>query len=136
MKKSKVDFIVPIKDGEYNSKYNSNLANYTNIQSRISIKSASHLHRSHGEIKSKYSLVPVVAELQILLPNFRVRFFHHCIRPDIEEIYQSYGKGNVILLESLQFHPEEERLTLCNTNSRYSPNFLQQKRWAASSWVA
>ncbi|KAL9548331.1 hypothetical protein MBANPS3_005737 [Mucor bainieri] len=70
----------------------------------------SHLKRPNGKVESKYSLAPVAAELQTLLPTRRVRFLNDCVGPDIEEACRSCDEGDVILLENLRFHPEEEGL--------------------------
>jgi phosphoglycerate kinase len=68
----------------------------------------SHLGRPNGQIDSKYSLAPIAADLQLHLPNRRIRFLNDCIGPITEEVCQTSEEGDVILLENLRFHPEEE----------------------------
>ncbi|OAD03043.1 hypothetical protein MUCCIDRAFT_73446 [Mucor lusitanicus CBS 277.49] len=110
----RVDFNVPIKDGIIadTARIQRMLPtiDYTFQQKAHAIIIMSHLKRPHGKVESKYSLAPVAAELQTLLPNRRVRFLNNCVGPDIEEACQSCDKGDVILLENLRFHPEEEGL--------------------------
>ncbi|KAK2927155.1 Phosphoglycerate kinase [Fusarium oxysporum f. sp. vasinfectum] len=57
--------------------------------------------------KSKYSLKPVVPELEKLLGK-KVTFAPDCVGPEVEEIVNKAEDGAVILLENLRFHIEEE----------------------------
>lgn len=68
----------------------------------------SHLGKPDGKIIPDYSLAPIAAYLQILLPNRRVRFLNDCIGKDIEQVCQDSNEGDVILLENLKFHVQEE----------------------------
>ncbi|MSQ93566.1 MAG: phosphoglycerate kinase [Gemmataceae bacterium] len=67
----------------------------------------SHLGRPDGERKEKYSLQPVAAKLQELLGR-PVKFLNDCVGPEIEAACGATKPGNVILLENLRFHIEEE----------------------------
>ena len=67
----------------------------------------SHLGRPNGEANSKYSLKPVVPELENLLGK-SVQFAPDCVGPEVEEIVNKADSGQVILLENLRFHIEEE----------------------------
>lgn len=69
----------------------------------------SHLGRPDGEKVAKYSLKPVAAELQKLLGK-PVQFLDDCVGPAVEAACAP-GKlkaGDVVLLENLRFHLEEE----------------------------
>ncbi|KAF2401399.1 phosphoglycerate kinase [Trichodelitschia bisporula] len=68
---------------------------------------ASHLGRPDGKRNDKYSLAPVVPELERLLGK-SVIFADDCVGPEVEEIVNKASDGQVILLENLRFHPEEE----------------------------
>jgi len=67
----------------------------------------SHLGRPDGKVNSKYSLKPVVAELEKLLGK-NVEFAPDCVGSEVEAIVNKASGGQVILLENLRFHAEEE----------------------------
>jgi phosphoglycerate kinase len=67
----------------------------------------SHLGRPDGKKNAKYSLKPVVPELEKLLGK-DVIFADDCVGPEVEEIVNKASGGQVILLENLRFHAEEE----------------------------
>jgi len=69
---------------------------------------ASHLGRPKGKPAPKYSLAPVAKRLNRLL-NKEVKFLSDCIGPDVEYAVQGMRPGDVVLLENLRFHPEEEK---------------------------
>ncbi len=69
---------------------------------------ASHLGRPKGKPNPKYSLAPVALRLNRLL-NKEVRFAKDCIGPDVEHMVAGMRPGDVLLLENLRFHPEEEK---------------------------
>ncbi|SZE99747.1 unnamed protein product [Blumeria hordei] len=67
----------------------------------------SHLGRPDGKVQPKYSLRPVVPELEALLGR-SVEFAPDCVGPEVEEIVNKAAGGQVVLLENLRFHAEEE----------------------------
>jgi len=67
----------------------------------------SHLGRPDGKKNPKYSLKPVVPELEKLLGK-SVIFTDDCVGPEVEETVNKASGGQVILLENLRFHAEEE----------------------------
>jgi phosphoglycerate kinase len=67
----------------------------------------SHLGRPDGERKAKYSLKPVAEKLQELLGR-PVKFLDDCVGPAVEAACAAAKPGDVILLENLRFHIEEE----------------------------
>lgn len=67
----------------------------------------SHLGRPEGQRKEEFSLKPVVPELEKLLGR-KVTFAPDCVGPEVEEIVNKADNGEVILLENLRFHIEEE----------------------------
>jgi phosphoglycerate kinase len=69
---------------------------------------ASHLGRPKGKPNAKYSLAPVALRLNRLL-NKEVKFAKDCIGPDVEHLVQGMRPGDVLLLENLRFHAEEEK---------------------------
>jgi len=68
---------------------------------------ASHLGRPDGKAVAKYSLKPVAEKLQELLGK-PVKFLSDCVGPDVEKECTAAKPGDVILLENLRFHLEEE----------------------------
>ena len=69
---------------------------------------ASHLGRPDGQIVDKLRLDPVARKLsQILGKN--VEKVNDCIGPEAEEAVRRLKPGDVLLLENLRFHPEEEK---------------------------
>lgn len=67
----------------------------------------SHLGRPDGKVQAKYSLEPVVPELEKLLGT-SVEFAPDCVGKEVEDIVNKASGGQVILLENLRFHAEEE----------------------------
>lgn len=67
----------------------------------------SHLGRPDGKPNSKYSLKPVVPELEKLLGK-KVIFTEDCVGKAVEDTVNGASDGQVILLENLRFHAEEE----------------------------
>ncbi|MGA2667512.1 MAG: phosphoglycerate kinase [Ignavibacteria bacterium] len=68
----------------------------------------SHLGRPKGEVNLKYSLRPVAAHLAGLL-NRPVSFADDCIGADTKTYVNKMKDGDVLLLENLRFHKEEEK---------------------------
>ena len=67
----------------------------------------SHLGRPDGKKAEKFSLKPVVPELEKLLGK-KVIFNDDCVGLEVEETVNKASDGQVILLENLRFHAEEE----------------------------
>jgi phosphoglycerate kinase len=69
---------------------------------------ASHLGRPKGKRDPRYSLRPVADKLAGLLGQ-AVRFAEDCVGDEVEKVVKEMGPGEVVLLENLRFHPEEEK---------------------------
>jgi phosphoglycerate kinase len=69
---------------------------------------ASHLGRPKGKPDPRYTLQPVAEALSPLLGR-DVRFAGDCVGPEVEALVRGLKPGEVILLENLRFHAEEER---------------------------
>ena len=67
----------------------------------------SHLGRPKGKPDAKYSLKPVAERLTQLL-GCRVYMAPDCIGPEAERLAAMIPRGDVLLLENLRFHAEEE----------------------------
>jgi phosphoglycerate kinase len=68
---------------------------------------ASHLGRPKGKPNPKMSLAPVAVHLGTLL-NRPVAFAQDCVGPAAERAAAALQNGDVLLLENLRFHAEEE----------------------------
>ena len=69
---------------------------------------ASHLVRPKGKAVAKYSLKPVAARLSELL-GIPVQMAPDCIGAETETMAGALQPGQVLLLENLRFHGEEEK---------------------------
>ncbi|MEK6745010.1 MAG: phosphoglycerate kinase [Nitrospirota bacterium] len=108
----RADFNVPIDE-------NGNITDDTRIRSTLptinyaldagaKVILASHLGRPKGKPDARFTLAPVAVRLNRLL-NKDVKFAKDCIGPDVEHIVQGMRPGDVLLLENLRFHAEEEK---------------------------
>jgi len=69
---------------------------------------ASHLGRPKGGPEAKFSLAPVARRLGELLKK-EVKLVPDCIGPEVEKMATAMKPGDVLLLENLRFHKEEEK---------------------------
>jgi len=107
----RVDFNVPLDD-------NCNITDDTRIRASLeTIKYAidkgskvilmSHLGRPDGKVNEKMTLEPIARRLSELLGT-KVLALKDCIGPDVKKAVSAMKDKDVVLLENLRFHAEEE----------------------------
>jgi triosephosphate isomerase len=69
----------------------------------------SHLGRPKGKFVPEMSLKPVANRLQELLPDVNVVFANDVIGEDAKAKVEALKEGEIVLLENLRFHAEEEK---------------------------
>jgi phosphoglycerate kinase len=108
----RVDFNVPLDEQK-------NVTDNTRIKAAIpTIKKVlenggsailmSHLGRPKGKVNPDMSLKFVVKSLSDLLPGKEIKFASDCVGSDAKEKAKSLKPGEVLLLENLRYHNEEE----------------------------
>ena len=106
----RVDFNVPIADGKVTEPHRIDCALPTIrfiLERARKVIIASHLGRPDGQVVAKYSLAPVREHLQASLNN-PVVLAADCVGPETERIVR-VDQNQVVLLENLRFHKEEEK---------------------------
>ena len=106
----RVDFNVPIKDAKVTDDLRIRESLPTiryGVERGAILVLASHLGRPKGKPKPEFSLAPVAERLSELLGK-KVIFAKDCVGPEVEKAVKSAQAGDVILLENLRFHAEEE----------------------------
>jgi len=68
----------------------------------------SHLGRPKGKVVERLRLDPVAKRLSELLKQ-DIKKVNDCIGEEVEKVALNMQKGEVVLLENLRFHPEEEK---------------------------
>ena len=78
------------------------------LEKGASLVLASHLGRPKGKPVEKYSLRPIAAHLAKLIHR-PVHFASDCIGPIADQARASLKPGEILLLENVRFHAEEEK---------------------------
>lgn len=106
----RVDYNVPLKEGDVGDPLRLEASFPTLrylLERGCSLVLISHLGRPEGEPNSKYSLAPVARKVSELLGH-PVDFLPDCVGEEVHAEVSRLQAGDVVLLENLRFHPEEE----------------------------
>lgn len=107
----RVDFNVPLdKEGRVtdDSRLRAHLPLIESLlKNKAKVILIAHFGRPKGQVNPKYSLKPVVKPLSDLIKT-PVQFAEDCIGPKAYEAVAKLKAGDVLLLENLRFHAEEE----------------------------
>jgi phosphoglycerate kinase len=106
----RVDFNVSISNGYVGEDYRirmilPTIEYLTKRGSKVIL--ASHLGRPKGH-ESHYSLAPVAQRLSEIMGKTKVRFVNDCVGEIVDNKIKSMNESDILLLENLRFHKEEE----------------------------
>jgi len=77
-----------------------------NQQAKIIV--ASHLGRPKGKVAPEFSLKPAAERLSVLLDQ-PVQLAADCVGESVEAMVAAMKPGDIVVLENLRFHPDEEK---------------------------
>lgn len=108
----RADYNVPVNDGritdDYRLKASLPTVDYILQQKPASLTIISHLGRPDGTNNKELSLRPVAEHLSKLLAE-PVRFVNDCLGEQVQLVAGQLKDGQILMLENLRFHPEEEK---------------------------
>ena len=108
----RADYNVPIENGkisdDYRIKRSLDTIKYIIGHPGASLVIISHLGRPNGPEDTQFSLKPVAKHLEELLGR-KVHFAADCIGEEAAAAAADLGEHQILLLENLRFHPQEEK---------------------------
>ncbi|HSW36756.1 MAG TPA: phosphoglycerate kinase [Candidatus Saccharimonadales bacterium] len=106
----RADYNVPVEDGkitdDYRVKQSLPTVKYL-LDQGAKLIICSHLGRPEGKVEASMSLFPVAKHLKQLLDR-DVEFVPDCVGERVKKAAERLKPGQVLLLENVRFHPEEE----------------------------
>jgi phosphoglycerate kinase len=106
----RADYNVPVQDGKITDDYRIRQSLPTIkylLEHGAKIIICSHLGRPKGKVTPELSLFPVAKRLKELLDR-DVEFVPDCVGERAEKAAANLKSGQILLLENVRFHPEEE----------------------------
>lgn len=107
----RVDYNVPLKEGKVDNNKRIVATEKTIkflLENNCRIVLMAHLGRPKGKVCPEFSLAPVAAEVEKLF-GAKVHFAKDCIGAEADSVVAQAKNGEIVLLENLRFHPEEEK---------------------------
>lgn len=107
----RVDYNVPLKDGKVDNPKRITATEKTIkylLGKGCKLVLIAHLGRPKGKVAPEFSLAPVALEVEKIM-GVKVHFASDCIGEVAEEAVKNAKNGEIVLLENLRFHPEEEK---------------------------
>lgn len=107
----RVDYNVPLKDGKVDNPKRITATEKTVkylLSQGCKVVLIAHLGRPKGKVMPEFSLAPVAPEVEKIMGT-KVHFGKDCIGPEALAAVAAAKSGEIVLLENLRFHPEEEK---------------------------
>ena len=107
----RVDYNVPLKDGKVDNPKRITATEKTVkylLGQGCKLVLIAHLGRPKGKVAPEFSLKPVAPEVEKIMGT-KVHFGKDCIGPEAQAAVAAAKPGEIVLLENLRFHPEEEK---------------------------
>ena len=107
----RVDYNVPLKDGKVDNPKRITATEKTVkylLGQGCKLVLIAHLGRPKGKVAPEFSLAPVAPEVEKIMGT-KVHFGKDCIGPEAQAAVAAAKPGEIVLLENLRFHPEEEK---------------------------
>lgn len=107
---ARLDWNVPVENGQVTDTFRIEATRPTLeylLAQNCKIVIASHLGRPDGQPNPRYSLEPVARKAAELFGR-PVKFVPDCVGPEAEAAVAAMQTGDMICLENVRFHPEEE----------------------------
>ncbi len=107
----RVDYNVPLKDGKVDNPKRITATEKTIkylLGKGCKVVLIAHLGRPKGKVAPEFSLAPVAPEVEKIMGT-KVHFASDCVGKVAEAAVKNAKNGEIVLLENLRFHPEEEK---------------------------
>jgi len=107
----RVDYNVPLKDGKVDNPKRITATEKTVkylLSQGCKVVLIAHLGRPKGKAVPEFSLAPVAPEVEKIMGT-KVHFGKDCVGPEAQAAVAAANPGEIVLLENLRYHPEEEK---------------------------
>lgn len=107
----RVDYNVPLKDGKVDNPKRITATEKTVkylLSQGCKLVLIAHLGRPKGKVMPEFSLAPVAPEVEKIMGT-KMHFGKDCIGTEAQAAVAAAKPGEIVLLENLRFHPEEEK---------------------------